>query len=91
LIRLQIGEGDRAIRRPEVDAKTEAFGHELKIFSCTLTNSAGEVGFTGRHRVSRHFGRRAAAYFSSTSAGAIVGSRFSSRDGGASPRTLLAR
>src|SRR5947209_8181744 len=28
LIRLQIGEGDRAIRRSEVDAKTEAFGHE---------------------------------------------------------------
>src|SRR5215475_14363146 len=37
LIRLQIGEGDRAICGPEVDAKTEAFGHELKIFSCTLS------------------------------------------------------
>ena len=29
LIRLQISEGDRAIRRPEVDAETETFGHEL--------------------------------------------------------------
>ena len=29
LIRLQIGEGDRAIRRTEVDAETETFGHEL--------------------------------------------------------------
>jgi hypothetical protein len=36
LIRLQIGEGDRAIRRTEVDAETETFGHELWIFSCTL-------------------------------------------------------
>ena len=37
--------------------------------------AAGEVGFTGPPGVSRHFGRRDAAYFSSTSAGAIVGSR----------------
>src|SRR5215510_11221051 len=51
LIRLQIGEGDRAIRRPEIDAKTEAFGHELKIFGCTLSNcgwrgpvSQGDIG-----------------------------------------------
>ena len=29
LIRLQIGEGDRAIRRTKVDAETETFGHEL--------------------------------------------------------------
>ena len=29
LIRLQVGEGDRAIGRPEVDAETETFGHQL--------------------------------------------------------------
>ena len=29
LVRLQIGEGDRAIRRTKVDAETETFGHEL--------------------------------------------------------------
>ena len=29
LIRLQIGVGDRAIRRTKIDAETETFGHEL--------------------------------------------------------------
>ena len=29
LIRLQIGEGDRAIRRTKIDAETETFGHQL--------------------------------------------------------------
>jgi len=29
LIRVQIGESDRAIRRTKVDAETETFGHEL--------------------------------------------------------------
>jgi hypothetical protein len=105
LIRLQIGEGDRAIRRTEVDAETETFGHELWIFSCTLrlqlarSVSQGDVGSPTFSAVVmqltsvRFRQAQLSAAGRGRSARGAEGSpsRFSSRDGGASPRTLLAR
>src|SRR6266446_1532331 len=93
LIRLQIGERDCTVGCSKVDAKTETCAHDLQVFGCVvcktfLAGGAVTYGWTSGHLVvvvlaagnaPCRTAALLAAYFSSTSAGAIVGSRSSTR------------